>query len=301
MSTLTLFILCRNRPDFTRLTLRSILAQTDMDFDLIISDNSTGDEVERMVNIEFPKVNYRRRVPPLPYLAHFNQCIEEAHGDYFCLFHDDDLMHPNFVRQMKLVLDAHPGAVACSSNAQIETMGKIETRTSFRALNRLEWITSPRDLARRYFARSQSGIAPFPAYVYRKRLVDDVRLPVDGGKYADVTLLLDLAARGPMVWLNETLMTYRVHGGNIGSGENLHDRLRFLAYIKKNLKVLGKDLLADYRCSFIYKPLANSQSTFKWRGDVARRFLAYYGWSRYTNLSLYSALIRRAFIKRRFE
>ena len=297
MSSLTIFVLCHDRPDFARLTLRSILAQTDRDFELIVSDNSSNDEVERMVKAEFPQINYRRRVPMLQYLAHFNRCIDEAQGDYFCLFHDDDLMHPEFVRNMKRVMDEHPGAVACSCNARIESMGTLESRSSFRALGRLERIASPRDLAQRYFSRAQSGIAPFPAYVYRRCLVGDVRLPVEGGKYADVTFLLDVALKGSVVWLNETLMTYRIHGGNVGSSENLRDRLRFLGYVKRNLKVLGKDLVADYRCSFIYKRMARDQSVPEARRRTAGRFLKHYSWSRYANVSLYSALVKRALIK----
>ncbi len=297
MSSFTLFVLCHDRPDFARLTLRSILAQTDKDFDLIVSDNSSNDEVERMVKSEFPQISYRRRVPMLPYLAHFNRCIDEARRDYFCLFHDDDVMHPDFVRHMKCVLDENPRATACSCNAQVETMGKLEPRTSFCALGRLEWITSPRDLARRYFSRAQSGIAPFPAYVYRRSSVGDVHLLPEGGKYADVTFLLDVAMKGPVVWLNETLMTYRMHGGNVGSGESLRDRLRFLGYIKRNLRVLGKDLLADYRCSFIYKRMARNQSVPEARRKTARRFLKYYSWSRYTTASSYIALVKRALIK----
>lgn len=92
MSSLTIFVLCHNRPDFTRQTLRSILDQTDGDFELVVSDNSSNDEVEQMVRAEFPQVDLRRRVPMFRQLEHFNRCIDEAETDYFCLFHDADLI-----------------------------------------------------------------------------------------------------------------------------------------------------------------------------------------------------------------
>lgn len=299
MSRLTLFVLCHNRPDDAHQTLRSILAQTDRDFDLVVSDNSSNDEVERMVRAEFPQVEYRRRVPMLFHLAHFNRCIDEAEGDYFCLFHDDDLMHPDFVKQMRGVLDAHLQLIACGCNALVETMGRMERCTSFRALGGLEWITSARDLGRRYFARAQSGIAPFPGYVYRRSAVGDLRLDVEGGKYTDVTWLLNLAMKGPMVWHNEPLMTYRIHGGNDGKIESSRDRLRFLRFIKRHPDVLGRDLLADYRASFIYKPMASNGSAV--RRAAARRFLKRYRWLRYMNLNLYAALFKRALVKRMVE
>jgi glycosyltransferase involved in cell wall biosynthesis len=298
MSSFTIFVLCHNRPEFTRQTLRSILSQKDTDFELVVSDNSSNDEVERMVKAEFPHVDYRLRLPMLRQLEHFNRCIDEAKTDYFCLFHDDDLMHPDFVRRMKAALDSHPEVIACGCNALLESFGKIERRTSFRAFGELEWIRSPRALARRYFSRGQSGIAPFPGYVYRRRPVGEMRLLLEGGKYSDVTWLLSLAMRGAMAWITAPLMTYRIHGGNDGVVESLRDRLRFMGFAKRNLKVLGKDLLADYRCSFIYKPMASADTAAPARRKLARAFLRRYKWSRYANLSLYSALLRRAIIKR---
>ena len=298
MSSFTIFVLCHNRQEFTRQTLRSILGQKDADFELVVSDNSSNDEVGDMVRTEFPQVDYRRRLPMLKQLEHFNRCIDEVRTDYFCLFHDDDLMHPDFVQRTRAVLDSRPEAIACGCNALLESFGKIEPRTSFRSLGELEPIGSPRNLARRYFSRAQSGIAPFPGYVYRCSSVGQVRLPLEGGKYSDVTWLLNLAMKAPMVWISAPLMTYRMHGGNDGSVESLRDRLRFLGFLKQHRSRLGKDLLADYRCSFVYKPMTMRETPSAVRRNLARKFLRHYGWSRYANLSLYGALIRRAIIKR---
>lgn len=298
MPSLTIFILCHNRPDDARQAIASVLAQTDRDFELIVSDNSSNDEVERMVRSEFPQVDYRRRVPMLPPLAHFNRCMDEAGGDYFCLFHDDDLMHPDFAHKLVRVLEEHPHAVACACNAGVETMGRIEPRTSFRSLGRLERIISPRDLARRYFARNQSGFAPFPAYVYRRSAVGELRLDPEGGKYTDVAWLLNLAKRGLILWLNEPLMTYRIHGGNDGKVDSMRDRLRLLRFIKRNIDILGRDLLADYRCSHIYSPLAQETSAPPARRRVANLFLRHYRRSRFANPALYRSLLKRALIKR---
>jgi glycosyltransferase involved in cell wall biosynthesis len=256
MTTLTVFVLCHNRADLARQTLESILNQTDKEFDLVVSDNSSDEKVSLMLQAEFPQIRCRRRVPMLAQLEHFNRCIDEVRTDYFCLFHDDDLMHPEFVARMKTVLDTHPEIVACGCNARKESFGKIERRPSFLALGQLEWITSPRVLAQRYFGRAQSGIAPFPGYIYRRSRVGELRLPDEGGKYADVAWLLTLSMKGRLVWVTAPLMTYRMHGGNDGGVESLRDRLRFLGFMKQNLSMLGKDLLTEYRGSFIYKPIA---------------------------------------------
>jgi GT2 family glycosyltransferase len=298
MNQLCIYIICHNRPDDTRQVIRSALAQSDRDFSLTVSDNSSNDDVQALMQKEFPEVSYVRRQPMLAALDHFNCCIEEAPETYFCLFHDDDLLGPDFVKEVKAAISKFPEAIAIGSNAFIETQGRLDERPSFIARHPYEIIQSGRDLASRYFGRNQSGIAPFPGYVYRHELVGTVRFLASEGKYSDVTWLLRLMELGVMVWIRRPLMTYRLHGGNDGSIESRRDRLRFLAYLKLHRDTLGEGVLQDYRNSFIYKPLTQSAR----RGPVlrhstARRFMSCYRFARYLRGETYIALLRRAAVK----
>jgi GT2 family glycosyltransferase len=299
MSALSLYILCHNRPDDARQAIRSVLAQTDQEFTLTVSDNSSDDRVEQMVRQDFPAVNYVRRRPMLAALEHFNRCIEEAQGTHFCLFHDDDLMAPDFVQEVKAAIQAYPQAIAFGCNAYIESLGKRQPRLAILSGRRYELITSPRQLAARYFARYQSGIAPFPGYVYQRASVGTTRFHPDEGKYSDVTWLLRLAGAGLTVWISKPLMTYRLHGGNDGSIESRRDRLRFLSYLKQQRRELGAGILQDYRCSFVYKPmiLKSAVTSHPVRQSTAARFLRHYRWRRYARLDTYRALLRRALVK----
>lgn len=297
---LAIFLLCHNRPAETRIAIRSVLDQSDPDFAFTVSDNSSNDEVQTMVRAEFPAVHYVRRTPSLPAMQHFNRCIDDVTSDYFCLFHDDDVMGPNFVREMKKTAQAYPHAIALGCNAVIDVFGKPQALPSFLARRELDVIACAQDLAARYFSRSQSGIAPFPGYVYNARLVANLRLPVDGGKYADVSWLLELARKAEVVWIRQPLMTYRMHGGNDGNTESRRDRLRFLAYLKRNRSWLGDGILQDYRCSFIYKALLQESDTGHSvrRRVLAQKFLSAYRWGRYARVTTYRALVERALVKR---
>jgi hypothetical protein len=251
-----------------------------------------------MVKNEFPEISYIRRSSALKHLEHFNLCIEEVQSDYYCLFHDDDLMSPDFVDVMLNFIDNYPAAAAYACNANIETNGKLEPRSSFRSFREYELIETPRNLAERYFSRNQSGIAPNPSYIYSRRLAGDQRFLIDGGKYADVSLLLDILRKGGIVWINRALMTYRIHGNNIGNVESLRDRLRFLGYLKKYKVMFGQGILQDYRCSFIYKKvLKNHPESHTRRCQVARAFLNAYRFSRYARFDCYRALMARALVK----
>lgn len=298
MESLTIYILCHNRPDDARQAILSILRQTDEGFTLVVSDNSSNDEVEHLVKNEFPDINYVRRSPMLKPHEHFRRCIVEAKDDYFCLFHDDDVMSPDFVSEMKKHMHAFPDAIAIGCNANIESFGKLESHPSFRSFRKFELITSPRQLAMRYFSRSQSGIAPFPGYVYNRKIVENQKLPHEGGKYADVTWLLNLAKKGGIIWVNKPLMTYRLHASNDGNTESRRDRLSFLGYLKQNKSTLGNGILQDYRCSFIYKKvLITNDGLHLKRRSVATSFIRKYRWSRYARFASYRALAKRALVK----
>lgn len=298
MISLTIYLLCHNRPDDARRAMLTILTQFDKVFNLIVSDNSSDDRVERLVCNEFPGVTYIRRQPMLTALAHFNQCINEDESDYFCLFHDDDVLKPDFVTAMKKLIQSHPSAIAFGCNSFIEEFDRLTPNLFFKSDRQVDLIKNARALATRYFARSQSGIAPFPGYIYNRKMVGDIRFPVAGGKYADVAWLLSLANQGPIVWLNQALMTYRLHTGNDSNAESRRDRLSLLAYLKKNRTIFGDEILQDYRCSFIYKTIRREgcQMTPK-RNALACRFLNHYQWSRYARISTYLALAQRAFVK----
>lgn len=292
---LDIFLLCHNRPESTKAAIESILAQGGEGFRLIVSDNSSDTRVAEMVARDFPGV---RLVPRgcLPALAHFNACIAEAAADYFCLFHDDDLMGPDFVAEMRQASLRYPDAVAFGANAWVVNLESGMRVASVRAFGQYQVIDSARDLFHRYFGRHQTGIAPFPGYVYRTAVAGDERIPEAGGKYADVTWLLRLASLGRMVWCNAPLMDYHIHGGNDGLQESLRDRLRFLGFIKCCPTCTSPAGLDDYRY-FLYKKLLAGKAGMPRRAALLRRFLRWQRLRRHMRLGDLGALLRKAMLK----
>ncbi len=292
---LDIFLLCHNRPESAKAAIESILAQGSEGFRLIVSDNSSDTRVAEMVAREFPGTRLVQR-GCLPALAHFNACIAEASADYFCLFHDDDLMGPDFVTEMRRASGRYPDAVAFGANAWVVNLESGARKPSFRAFGQYQVIASARDLFRRYFGRHQTGIAPFPGYVYRTTAAAGERIPEAGGKYADVTWLLRLATHGRMVWCNTPLMDYHIHGGNDGLQESRRDRLRFLGFIKHCPACASAAGLSDYRY-FLYKKLVGGGHGSPARVARMRRFLRWQQVRRRLRLSELGALLRKTLLK----
>ena len=294
MTSITVYILCHNRPSDAMHAIQSALAQSDASFQLIISDNSSDAAVQTLVEQQFPAVTYRRRPSDLTALAHFNTCIDENTSDYFCLFHDDDLLESNFIVKIREAIAVNADCAAIACNAFLENFGKLEQKHSFKYFRKYKKIHSGKELGHIYFSRAQSGIAPFPSYVYKQEAIKDLRFNLGGGKYSDVTWLMQVASKGGLVWINEPLMTYRIHSSNDGGIESRRDRLRLLAYLKREEKQLGGNLIEDFRCSFIYKEILKDEKyNFSSRQMIGSRFLSCYKFARYLRFDTYSFLFFR--------
>lgn len=291
---LTIFIQCYNRPTLAKLAIESILRQTNTDFRLVISDNSSNDEMYRLVQAESPALEYRRRVPPLPALDHFNKSASEADTELFCLFHDDDLMEPGYVEAMLDTISQFPNAVAYACNAVTMDDDVIRKGSFFESGDRHVVLDSPRALAGRYFSRYPNGYAPFPCYIYRSSVVKQIPLnPQTGGKYSDVAWLLEIAKHGPIVWDSRELIRYRMHTANDSNIESLGDRLKLLGFLKLNESFVGRSVIDDYRFG-LYKRLRRNSSAanqaYSRHRKFMERFLLAYRLKRFFRLDTYAYL-----------
>jgi len=279
LKTLSIILLTHNRPLQAYEAILSIATQNNKNFKLIISDNSSDSSLEDMLNqhiLNSDQINfdYRKRDKVYSAVDHGNLCLNEVDTDYFCLFHDDDLMLPNFVENFWAVLKLNPQMVSCGMNAYIENLNSQENKSKrlfFKDFRRYIGPISPKNLIEKYFGRNQLGIAPYPSYIYKKSALEKMRFTSEDGKYGDVTWLLRVSAMGPMIWVNLPSMIYRLHDGNDSMTELRRDRLRFLSHIKKNTFTYGENILEDYRF-FIYKKLASSELLEK---ESHKRFLLF--------------------------
>ncbi len=294
---LTIFLISHNRPQDAIKALKSILAQNDQRFNLIISDNSSNQELTELISATYPHIQYRKRDSALTALAHFNLCISEVESDYFSLFHDDDLMLPNYVSSFWSAQNQFPNAIAYGGNALVEKNENV-IGVSFKAAADYEAINYPDDLAAKYFSRHQLGVAPFPSYVYRRSDDCSLMFDVHAGKYSDVQSLLQLADCGSFVWIKEPMMVYRLHGSNDSNVESFGDRLKFLTFLKRNGQIVSALTLVNYR-RFLYKKYLyrNSGVAVKYRLNFIRRFLVYSQWSPEFIKANLAALLKKISIK----
>lgn len=99
---------------FLRETLESILAQTETDFDLIISDNASTDATPHILE-EYAtrdnRVKLLRQERNIGAVANFRAVFEAATGEFFAWAGDHDLYHRTWLAECIYALEDHPRAV----------------------------------------------------------------------------------------------------------------------------------------------------------------------------------------------
>jgi glycosyltransferase involved in cell wall biosynthesis len=122
-----------NSARFLRECLNSIVNQTYSNKEIIVSDNASTDETEKIVKeyVEKYKVKYYKNEKNIGAEANFTRCIELANGEYIAIFHADDLYMPDMVQKQVEAFKKNPkiGAVftmATLINSKNEMIGKVK-------------------------------------------------------------------------------------------------------------------------------------------------------------------------------
>lgn len=226
------FILTHDRPDIVLETLKSVLAQTYKNFEVIMSDNSFSNETSELVNkVSDPRFVYKRRTGVFSSTDHFNLVLQEASADYFMLFHDDDVMLPDCLETLLEGFFFNKNLIAVGGNAKIiynSSVSNIKIITKEQNL----LIKSPKALLRRYLL--SLGISPFPSYMYSKMLLGDLTFEPDKGKHSDVIFLATACLKGRLLMKKDLVMLYRVHANQDSEAFNFSDRSLLSTWCVKN-------------------------------------------------------------------
>ena len=99
-----IYILSRDRPKFLREAIDSILNQNQslMKFEIVVSDNSKSGDVSKMISKHYSTKNFKyiKRGGMLSSREHFRLVVSELNSKYAVLFHDDDVLFPNYIKIM---------------------------------------------------------------------------------------------------------------------------------------------------------------------------------------------------------
>jgi hypothetical protein len=235
---LQIVILSRDRPIYIKEAIDSIVSQTDVkiSYELIISDNSEKEDVNDLFDKYYSKktqIKYLRRRPILSSFEHFHKVINEFNAKYSMIFHDDDILHPEYLKNVTPYLINNSNA-AISTNAiifQHQFKSGKKTMHHFKDVK----IFEDKKVFLNQYLPGNGGIAPFSGYIFNTSCLQSISLnSLISGKHSDVALLAALLDYGSIVWIPSVSMYYRVHNARDSSTEIARDRLTLLKYMFSN-------------------------------------------------------------------
>jgi len=103
----------RNRAQWLRHAVNSVVGQTFTDLEIVISNNASDDGTGEVVT-EFAdsRVRFRSHKEVVPMAQNWISAIEPARGKYLAILADDDWWHPEFLKRTVNALEADDDAAA---------------------------------------------------------------------------------------------------------------------------------------------------------------------------------------------
>ena len=199
-----------NGEAFLEDAIRSVLAQTLGNLELILCDNASSDrtsEICRDYAARDSRVHYFRNARNLGAAANYNLTFSHARGRYFKWLAHDDRMMPLFLAKTFRVLEERRDAVLCNTVVSyIDSTGKqlglydskLAGADAGSASARFAWMV----------LRSHTCV-DFFGLIRREALRDSLLHGSFHG--ADRALLAQLALRGRMIQLPAPLLAVREH------------------------------------------------------------------------------------------
>lgn len=154
--------------------LKSISEQLYGDYEIILTDDSASDAVEKAVKESGLPVRYVRNHPRRGAIANWNEAVSLASGEYIKLMHHDDwFTDGNSLAAFASLLDLHPEAdLAFCGSRQVRTDGSSYERA----------ITKEQESSLRLNWRSlylENGIGAPSAVIVRARVLSEKKIQYD--------------------------------------------------------------------------------------------------------------------------
>jgi glycosyltransferase involved in cell wall biosynthesis len=213
-------VLCTyNGEEFIEEQLRSILNQTLMPQEIIVSDDGSTDStlsrVEGIAHASPKDIRWdiRTRAAPLGAAENFGSALPLATGDFIALSDQDDVWAADKLEVMSQRLSENPSLLLIHSDARLID---AEGAPGASLMSTLRITRGERNNLARGFAIKallRRNLVTGATVVLRKELLDDA-LPLPQSWVHDEWLGLIAALRGGLAFNARALIDYRQHGNN---------------------------------------------------------------------------------------
>jgi len=98
----------RNRQEYLRYAIESVLQQDYQNWEIIISDNDSEQDIKGYIaSLADPRIKYFRTSTFVPVTDNWNNALEKNTGDYIIMLGDDDCLAKGYFRTTSKLLEQH--------------------------------------------------------------------------------------------------------------------------------------------------------------------------------------------------
>jgi len=252
----TICIPTYNHAHFLPAAIRSALAQSERDLELLVVDNCSTDDTAAVV-AEFcradSRLRYVRNETNLGLMGNLNRCLELARGVYVKYLLADDLLEPDCVRTMLAAMESTPAAVLVACQRQLVDMELQPTRVA--GLRDRKGLLDGRRMIE-YTLFNGNYIGEPTGTLFRKE--DALRgFSADFKRLVDVEMWFHLLEQGDLLYLDQPLVQVRQH-----DSQETHGIIRNLDFIDEEIDLYRRYLHRPYVRATLLQRL-------KWRFKTA--------------------------------
>lgn len=110
----SVLLACYNHAPYVEASVRSIMAQKGVSFELLVIDDGSVDDSPKILDRLAAEFGFRYLHRPNKGLVKtLNELLSMANGKYFCTFASDDVMPEGRLKKQSSYLENHPDKVAC--------------------------------------------------------------------------------------------------------------------------------------------------------------------------------------------
>jgi glycosyltransferase involved in cell wall biosynthesis len=208
--TFSVILPTRNRPDQLERALKSVLAQTVTDFELLVGDDSDFHDPSNHVEHIDSRVRHFRNGIPLGASNNRNSLVRQARGELVAFLDDDDWWEPNFLATQGESLAFFPQAVLSFCGYQL---CDVEGNITWPALRPMQAYRSrTHHLLAEMYIHSMSLVV-----IRRKNLLQVGDLDPQLRCLHDIDLYRRLISEGSFCYISAILVHKQVNEGSLSS------------------------------------------------------------------------------------
>ena len=229
-----------NAEKFIAETISAVLAQTYEDFELILLDDNSSDNTQKVIStFDDKRIIYKRNETNLGISENRNKLINMARGEYVAVLDHDDICLPDRLAVQVAFMDSHPDIAMAGSYFELRSLQNAPWW--WRVIINLGWVWKhPKYPKMEDMWRG--NVVMHPTVMYRRKLFLEagIQYREEYSPAEDYDFVKQALLKGLKVYnIPQILLSYPLYGGNC----SLRQRKKMRAVDRK---VLHKKTLFFY-------------------------------------------------------